>query len=161
MRYYIYRILLCADDFNPRSSLFTKASFGGIYLSPSGLNVRFRRSQSCIRTVSLTPPGVSTISVLDSIIDELVSGSISGFECFDAFGERVRVYLDVMGFLGDYPASSAVVDLKRHNATASCTPWGFTFNKIMDMYIYAYSTSITSNNNEYMPTQERIESLRS
>ena len=66
-----------------------------------------------------------------------------------------------MGFLGDYPASSEVVYLKGHNATAPCTLCGFTFNKSMDMSIYAYLTSITLNNNAYMRTQGRTESLRS
>lgn len=161
MRYYMYRILLYADDFNPRSSLFPKGSVGGVYLSPSGLNVRSRRSQTSIRTVSLTPHGVSTNVVLDSIIGDLVTGSISGFDSYDAYGERVRIYLDIMGFVGDYPASSAVVDLKGHNATAPCTHCGFTFNKSTGMSTFAYSTSITSNNNAYMRTQQRTESLRS
>ena len=160
MRYYIYRIILYADDFNPRSTLFPKGSVGGVYMSPTGLHVRSRRSQYSIRTISLTPAGVSTNAIIDLLIDDLVSGSVDGFECVDAFGERVKVFLDVMGFTGDYPAASAVVDHSGHNSTAPCTHCGFNFNKSAGMTVYAYTTSVTSRHTSYRRTQERTESLR-
>ncbi len=159
-RYYMYRLILYADDFNPRSTLFPKGSVGGLYMSPSSFHTRSRRSQSTIRTISLTPAGVSTNSVIDFLIDDLVRGSIDGIDCVDAFGQIVRVFFDVMGFIGDYPASSAVVDLKGHNATAPCTHCGFTFNKSTGVSTFAYITSITSCNTAYRRSQSRTESIR-
>ena len=76
MRNYVYRLILYVDDFNPRSTLFPKGSVGGVYMSPSGLHVWSRRSQYSIRTVSLTPAGVSTSSIIDFLVDDLVIGSI-------------------------------------------------------------------------------------
>lgn len=160
MRFYFYRLILYADDFNPRSSLFPKGSVGGMYMSPSSFSVRSRRSQTTIRTISVTPAGVSTNSVIDFIIEDLVTGCTDGFICVDAFGEQVTVFFDIMGFIGDYPASSAVVDLKGHNATAPCTHCGFTFNKSPGMPIYAFTTSVTSRNTAYRRTQERTASIR-
>lgn len=159
-RFYIYRMLLYADDFNARSPLFPKGSVGGIYMSPSSVSVKSRCNQSCIRTVSLTPAGVSTNNVLDYLLDDLVEGSISGFDCVDALGETVRVYLDVLGFTGDYPASTSVVDLKGHNAMAPCTKCGFTFNSFSDKSKYAFTTSVTSRNSAYRRSQDRANSLR-
>ena len=129
-------------------------------MSPSSFHIRARRSQSTIRTISLTPAGVSSNCVLDFIIADLIDGSTNGFECIDAFGERVIVFFDIMGFIGDYPASSAVVDLKGHTATAPCTLCGFVFNKALDMSVYAYTTSITSCNTAYRRTLAKTESLR-
>ena len=160
MRFYVYRLLLYADDFNPRSTLFPKGSVGGLYMSPSSLNVKSRRSQSSVRTVSLTPAGVSTNSVLEFIIEDLVVGSIDGFDCIDAFGEKVKVFFDIMGFLGDYPAASAVVDLNGHMATAPCTLCGFTFNKNPGMSTYAFTTSINCCHTAYRRSQERTSSIR-
>ena len=159
-RYYMYRMMLYADDFNARSTLFPKGSVGGLYMSPSSFHVRSRRSQTCIRTISLTPAGVSTNSVIDHIIEDLVTGTIEGFECIDAFGELVTVFFDIMGFIGDYPASSAVVDLKGHNATSPCTHCGFTFNKCTGMSVYSYTTSIHSCSTAHRRTQERTTSIR-
>lgn len=158
--YYIYRLILYADDFNPRSTLFPKGSVGGLYMSPTSFHVRSRRSQTAIRTVSLTPAGVSTNSVIDFLVNDLVHGCIDGFDCIDAFGQKVKVFLDVMGFIGDYPASSSVVDLKGHNATAPCTQCGFTFNNSPDMSRFAYSTSIHSSHSSYRRSQRRTEDIR-
>ena len=108
MRYYMYCMILYADDFNSRSALFPKGSVGGIYMTPSSFHVCTRLSQSCIRKLSLTPAGISTNAVIDHLIDALVSGSLEGVDCVDAFGEQVKVYFDILGFIGDYPASSSV-----------------------------------------------------
>ena len=71
-KFYVYRLLLYADDFNPRSQLFPRGSVGGVYMSPAGFNIRSRRMQASIRTISLTPPGVTTNFILDYIIEDLV-----------------------------------------------------------------------------------------
>ena len=160
MKYYVYRIILYADDFTQRSTLFPKGSVGGLYMSPSSLHIKSRRSQTSIRTVSLTPPGVSTNEVLHFLIEDLVTGSLDGFICTDAFGERVTVFFDIMGFIGDYPASSGVVDLRGHNAIAPCTVCGFTYNNDNVHSKYASTTSVHSRNSSYRRTQSRTESVR-
>ena len=127
---------------------------------PRSFHVRSRRNQACIRTISLTPPGVSTNSVIDFIINDLVHGSIEGFECTDAFGENVKVFFDVLGFIGDYPAATAVVDLKGHTALAPCGHCGFTLNRSEHLSTYAYTTSIHSCNSSFRRTQDRTNSVR-
>ena len=83
----MYQMLLYADDFTPRSYLFPRGSVGGVYMSPSSLHIRSRRGQSSIRTVSLTPPGVSTNYVFEFLIEDLFHVSTHGLDCIDAFGE--------------------------------------------------------------------------
>ena len=56
--------------------------------------------------------------------------------------------------------ASAVVDLSRHNANASCIQCGFNFGKNAGMPVYEYTTSVTSAHNAYMRTQERTTSIR-
>lgn len=109
-RYYIYRVILDVDDFTERSTSYPKGSVVGLYMSPSSLHIKSRRSQASIEKVSLTSPGVSTNEVLHFLTGALVKGLIDGFVCTDAFGERVKVYFDIMGFIAYYPAASGVVD---------------------------------------------------
>ena len=159
-KFYMYRALFYADDFNARSPLFPKGSVGGVYMNPSSMNIRSRRSQCSIRTISLTPPGVSTNSVIDLIIEDIVNGSISGFECIDAFGKHVVVFFDIIGFIGDYPAASAVLDVLGHTAISPCTHCSFVRNNSPGMSMYAFTTSITSSNSTYRRSQKRTFSAR-
>lgn len=160
-RFYMYRLLLYADDFNPRSALFPRGSVGGVYMSPAGFSVRTRRSQKTIRTISVTPNGISTNFVLDFIIDDLVSASLDGIQCVDPFGEQIVCYFDILGFLADYPASSTVVDVLGHTASAPCTHCGFVLLRSLLRSRYAFSTILNSCHSMLRRTQWRVTSMRS
>lgn len=160
-RFYKYRILIYADDFTPRSSLFPKGSVGGLYMSPSGFSVRLRKSQCTIRVISLTPTGVSTNVVFEYIINDIVTGSTSGIESVDAYGNEVIIFLDISGFIGDYPASSAAVDLKGHTASVPCTHCIFPRQVLMGSSMYSYSTVFHSGHSAFRRSQKRAFSVRS
>ena len=124
-------------------------------MSPSGLHIRSRRSQGCIRTISLTPSGVSSNSVLEFLIEDLVSGSTVGFDCIDACGTEVRVYFDITGFIGDYPSSSAAVDVSGHTSIAPCTHCSLFLKRKIAMSKYAITVAITSANSCYRKTKRK------
>ena len=128
-RFHINRLMLYADGFNPRSQMFPQGSVGGVYMSPAGFSDPSRRSQTSIRVTSLTPPGVSTNMVLDYCIEDLVTGSLEGFDCVDPFVNSVKCFFDIIGFLADYPVSSAAVDVLGHTANTPCTHCTFTLLK--------------------------------
>ena len=124
-KYFIYHVLLYCDDFTARSPLFPKGSVGGCYLVPVGLSLRRRRRTISVRLVSLTPNGVSTNMVLDAIVDDLNDSAVSGVDAVDPTGEKCVVFVNVVGFVGDYPASSATLDTMTHAAAAPCTVCSF------------------------------------
>ena len=124
-------------------------------------HVKSRRSQATIRTLSLTPPDVSSNVILDMMINDLVDGCLNGFQCVDALGQKVRCFFDVIGFVADYPASTAVVDTKGHTAFAPCTHCTFHFSRSPFTSKYAFSTSITSCNPTYRRTDNRTWAFRS
>ena len=159
-QYYKYRILLYADDFTPRSTLFPKGSVGGFYMSPSGFSIRSRSSQLTIRAISLTPSGVSTNLVFEDIIKDIVDGSVSGVDAVDAYGNDVTIFLEVTGFVGDYPASSAVVDVKGHTSSSPCTHCTFPRKMVLGSSMYAYSTVFHSGHSAYRRSQRRSFSAR-
>lgn len=98
-------------------------------MSSKSFHVRTRRIQSRIHNLSLTTAAVSTNAVIDHLLDDLVNDFIDEFECVDALGEHVKVLFDAIGFIGDFPTSTAVVALKGQTATTPCTHCGITFRK--------------------------------
>ena len=159
--YYIYRALLYNDDFNPRSALFPRGSVGGFYMIPLNLPLYRRRELSCTRTISLTPPKVSTNTVFDYIIDDLIDGSVNGLRAIDPFGNVVRVFIDVVGFVADYPASSKVLDVMNHGARAPCTHCTFRRRRDKKQSRYGYTASINSSRTSYSRDIFRTLALRS
>lgn len=157
--FYKYRVLLYADDFNARSPLFPKGSVGGVYLMPIGLSVKSNRSQSSVRTVSLTPQFVSTNYILNILSEDLVDSCLNGFLCIDAFGSQVRCFLEVVGYVADYPASSAALDVKGHNAFSPCTHCSFHYCTADNASKYSYTGSVNSSHSAHRRTQDRFHSL--
>lgn len=160
-RYYKYRILLYADDFTPRSTLFPKGSVGGFYMSPSGFSLRSKKNQSTIRTISLTPKGISTNMVFDFIISDIVNGCVKGIECVDAYGEQVIIFLEVTGFVADYPASTSAIDVRGHMASSPCTHCTFPRQVLVGSSMFAYTTVFHSGHTAFRRTQSRSFSVRS
>ena len=54
-----------------------------------------------MRTISLTPTGVSTNAILDLIIDDIILAMTEGIAAVDADGQAVRVFVEIIGFVGD------------------------------------------------------------
>ena len=117
-RYFVYRFLLYADDFNPYTT--RKGSCGGCYMLPLGIDPSMRSGYGAVRCIGLTPPGVSTNSVLASIVPDIVKGATTGFDCLDANGKPLTVFLDAVGFIGDYPAITHAIDVLGHTACSPC-----------------------------------------
>lgn len=111
----------CCDDFQETSTMAPQGSAGGCYLLPLSLPPECRRSSSSVRVISLTPPGVSTNEVLHFIVDDIVNETVDGVIGRTPSGNVVRIFLDVAGFIGDYPASSGTVDLLGYTASTPCT----------------------------------------
>lgn len=129
-RFYVYRVLLYTDDFNSRGGLVQSTSVGGFYLMPIGLNLRSRVSCLSVHVITLTPPGLKTNFVMDDVIDDLTMCATQGIQAVDVDGLLCRVFIEVIGYVGDYQASSAVVDVMAVGALAPCTVCSFMLNSL-------------------------------
>ena len=125
-------------------------------MKPSDLSIGSQRCSSAVRTITLTPSGMSTNYVFDEIISDIVDGSSKGFDMVDPFGDRVLVFLQMIGFVADYPASSAVLDVMNHNSRAPCTHCTFRYNTDHNAEIedhtekcYSYDTTTTFMNSSH------------
>lgn len=102
-------MLQYCDDFNEKSPLFPRGSEGGFYMLPNGLSLSQCSILSSIRTISLTTAALSTNNVFDIIIPDIMEGITSVFACFDANSVQSKIFLEVTGFMADYPVSAYVL----------------------------------------------------
>lgn len=56
------------------------------------------------RRVSTTLIGISTTQVLHAFNPDIVTGTINGFDCIYAQGQKAEAFLDMCGFFGNYLA---------------------------------------------------------
>lgn len=89
-RYFVYRILLYCDGFSQYKE--RKGFAGGCYILPLNLPLKVRQSSKAVRVLALTPPGVSTNSVLEEIIPDIVEGCTQGFEAVTPDGETIQIF---------------------------------------------------------------------
>lgn len=117
-RYLIYRFYLYWDAFIVHET--TQASAEGLYLVPLNIAPDRRRSQHDVRVVTLTPPGVKADAVFDRVAEDIKKGGREGFEDYDAEGKPRRIFLDLLGFVGDTPAINDCLDVRGHSANSPC-----------------------------------------
>ena len=160
--YFVYRLLLYCDDFQKSSAPQNNESVGGCYFMPLALRPEQRRTTSASRLISLTPPGVSTNDVMHFIVDDLVHGTVCGIWGYTPQGQRVRIFLDVVGFIGDYPASSSVTDVIGHTGRSPCTHCSFRrlHREEAQGSRFGYTTNIHAENSAFLRSAERHKSLR-
>lgn len=159
-RYVVYRMLLYCDDFRPFSSTYPKGSAGGCYMLPLGLPPGDRNSRASVRILGLTPPGVSTNKIILEIVPDLVCGVVDGFGVMTPSGERVKAFLDVVGFIGDYLASSHTSDVKSHAANSPCNMCTLRKYKGGAGSSIGYTTDTHSANSSCLRSGERHRALR-
>ena len=79
----------------------------------------------------------------------------------DSYGNVVKVFIDVVSFFGDYPAVTAMTDVRGHTATAFCT---FCTMRKMDVACgrnLLYSSKYHGRRLGFMRFDERTDAIRS
>jgi hypothetical protein len=160
-RYVVYRVLLYCDDFQPHSS--NTGSYGGCYMLPMGIPPAERSGYGAVRCIGLTPPQVSTNEVLHYVIPDLVKCSTTGVQGLDPSGNPVTIFIDALGYIGDYPAVTHALDLLGHNSRAPCHLCCFVRQDRIGqtgLPYYGYTTSVHSRATSFCRSMERMHSLR-
>jgi len=126
--YFVYRYLLYADGFTPQQTKSTKGEVCGIYMLPVGIPSAKKNFTRNVHCISATPRGVSSNTVLHAIVPDIVRGCTEGFKTRTPYGAQVTVFLDCMGFVGDYPAVVQVIDTLKPKSNVPCTHCTFHVN---------------------------------
>ena len=167
-RYAIMRCLLYTDDFRPFS--FKVGSCGGCYLLPLSIPSWHRFGIESIRILSLTPPGVSTNESISAITDDIVRCSSEGVGVDMPDGSRLTLFLDLVGYIGDYPAMTHLLDVTGVAGKAPCNFCTFVRASVggqdeddgsrIEGSSYAYTSAIHSGNLAFRRTMSRMELAR-
>jgi hypothetical protein len=159
-RYLVYRMLLYCDDFQPFTT--RKGSAGGCYMLPLGVPPSHRSGCGAVRILGLTPPGVSTSEILAELIPDILQGTTEGFLLRDADGDCITVFLDVIGFIGDYPAITHALDTLGHNACAPCHLCVFQRDEGIETggSRYGYTTDAHARSSAFVRTLARVQAAR-
>jgi len=159
-RFLLYRMVLYADGFNQHKSLSDSRSVGGCYMLPLGLSVENRRSISAVRVISITPSGENMNDALHMVKQDVVTSCTKGIRGTDPYGRSVRIFVDLVGCFGDFPALTSMMDVKGHTADACCTLCSFSRRKRCADPEILYSVEIHSRRLGYMRFDDRMERLR-
>ena len=158
-RYFVYRVLLYSDGFNQYKE--RQGSAGGVDMLPLNLLPEHRRSRRSVRLLGLTPPGVNTSDVLHIIADDLFRAATDGIHTTDAEGNPVVVYIQVIGYIGDFLEIAHVTDLLGHNSDAACHLCFFRKQKINpNRSSNGYTTELSSRNSSCFRSGPRAQAIR-
>lgn len=152
-------MLLC-DNFTHFVPLFPRRSVGGCYVLSPGLEIQKKWSVSPVRTIILTPTGISTNMVLDSLIHVNIRGSIERAEGHNTNGQKVQVFIKVCGFLDDYFASARFLDVMKHSAKAPCTHCSFRHCHEEKGSNFSFRTPVHSGNRSFSRSMNTTIELR-
>ena len=119
-RYVVYRVSLYADGFQKNKSARQSKSVGGVYILPLGLPSMERMSAQAVRPLCLTPHGCSVNGVIKIIMKDLEKAVKEGVVGVDPDGRNVRIFIDTVSLIGDFPPAAAFTDVLGHTATAVC-----------------------------------------
>lgn len=89
---------------------------------------------------------MSSNEILDSSIPDTTKGTIEGFDSVHAIESRPKIFLNLSGFLGIYPAFSQVLHVLKHMDITPCTYCKFCFKRGTEGPKYSYTTEIQSAN---------------
>lgn len=117
-RYAIYRFFLYVDGF--QMHVGNRAGAEGIYIQPISISATARNDSSSARVLAIVPAGVDIGLLLNHLVDDIVEGMTSGRLIIDAEGKKRRVFLDLVGILGDTPGLNALLDVTGHTGIAPC-----------------------------------------
>lgn len=126
--YFVYRFVLFWDAF--RVSDAGSQSVDGVYMIPLNLPPRYRSSSSSVRVLSLFPKSVPASIVLDEFLVDIKRGMTRGISDYDANGNKVTIFLDIVACIGDTPAINEMLDVRGHTAIACCHLCRFRRNNL-------------------------------
>ena len=157
-QYFVYRFLLYSDGFTP--TLGNKGSVCGCYMLPLGIPVENRTIGGSVRRIALAPPGVSPNLITEKIVDDIKTGITEGFQIKQLNGDPIRIFLDPVGNIGDYPAITEAIDVLGHNANAPCTICSFVRRAGENYSRYSYTATIHSGHLSFRRSGLRNQHLR-
>lgn len=155
------RYLLFTDNFQPYSTI--RGSAGGCYLIPLQIPIPSRHGVHSIRVIGCKPPGISSNEVINCVVDNIVECTAKGITIIHSDGGDITLFLDVVGYIGDYVGVAHDLDVLGVNANCPCPLCLFQKATVEDNEYssYAYSSSTHNGDPPFRRDKHRMKLRRS
>lgn len=140
----VYQNLSYSDDLTGGFLLFPCRPVRGVYFVPLRLSRKSRSTPCAIRTLKFSLAGVRSNLVLDYIIGDSEMAVKKDVPSFDALERKRIIFVEVVGYVTDYPQSAAVVDILDHTAHPPCIHCSICSLCLANDSNYAYTAPIHS-----------------
>ena len=95
-------------------------SMEGSYSISLSLPSEYRSSSSPVRIISVIPSSIPSDVLLQEVMEDVKVGLFNVFESYDVEGNRLKILLDFVCFIGDTPAMKEGLDLRGETAVSCC-----------------------------------------
>jgi len=97
-----------------------------------------------------------------AVVDDIIEGTTTGFESFNDNGDEIVIFLDVLGYVGGYPAVSHTLDVLGHSSNVPCHLCTYTrYDRSgAEGRKYGYTTNIHTDHPSFAKSENRSNALR-
>jgi hypothetical protein len=130
---------------------------------PMGIPPAQRAGYVAVCCIGLTTPQMSTNEVLQCIVPDLVKCCTTGVQGQDPIGNSVTIIIEVLGFIGDYPAVSHALDALGHSSRAPCHLCCFVRQDRIghgSLAYYGYTSEIHCKSTAFSRSVQRMHNVR-
>ena len=137
---------------------------------PLGIPPWERNGVNSVRFIGVTPARVSSNSIISAIVDDVARCSSEGIPVSMPDGTSITLFVDVVGYVGDYQAMVHLLDVTGVNGVAPCNFCTFHRANVgstermtgttHEKSCYAYSSTIHSGNLSFRRTKARMAQFR-
>ena len=71
--------------------------------------------------IPIASSSLSHIKVISTVMEDIHNGATSGLDEIDPYGRKVRIFLNLMSFFGDFPATAMFAETIGHQGDSHCT----------------------------------------
>ena len=99
-------------------------SVEGIHSIPLNIPSEYRSSSLLVRIVGVIPSSIPSDVLLQEFMEDVKVRLFIGFESYDVEGNRLKILLDFVRFIGDTPAMKEGLDLRGETGVSCCHACG-------------------------------------
>jgi hypothetical protein len=115
-----------------------------------------------VRCLGLSPSPMSSNEILRYIFPDLLKSAITGIQGLDPEGNPVTIFIDVLGYIGDYPGISHALDVVGPQAPCHlCSFLRKDRTGEAGRNYHGYSSSVQSRSTSFVRSMDRMLGVRS
>lgn len=159
---FMYRLFLYTAGSDRQKSFSDTRSVCGFYIMPSSLEAKYRKHSASTGIINLTSENYHNMKDVPShVVNEIFLAVNQRLNCIDLYGSQVRIFVDIVANVSDYPAAITCADVIFHTANRSWSIFIFGLPNCTPNRELVYSSDIHCRLLSITHFDERMNILRS